>query len=82
MTKNELIEKLRSVEGNPSIILSDAELGCVALKSVRLEKMHQSNVDMESYVTDISFMSEIGLNTFYHDNYNEKAEECIVFDIS
>lgn len=82
MTKDELIEKLRSVEGNPVILLNDTELGCVALKSVSLEKMHQSNDNMESYVDDFSFMLEIGLNTFYHDNYNEKAEQCIVLDIS
>ena len=82
MTNKELIEKLESVEGNPIILLSDAELWFIKLNSVRLEKMHQSNDDMESFVTDFSFMSEIGLNTFYHDNYNEKAEECIVLDIS
>lgn len=80
MTKNELIEKLQFVEGDLVILLSDAELGFVTLKSVTLEKMHQSN-DRENYVTDFSFMSEIGFNTFYHDNYNEKVEECIVLSI-
>ena len=82
MTKNELIEKLESVEGNPIILLSDAELGFIKSNSVRLEKMHQSNDDLESFVTDFSFMSEIGLNTFYYDKYNEKTDECIVLDIS
>ncbi len=81
MTKNELIKELESVEGNPVILLSDVELGYVALKSVYLEKMHQSNEDLENYITDLEFKSEIGLNTFYHDNYNEKVEECIVFGI-
>lgn len=57
MTKNELIEKLEFVEGNPIILLSDAELGFIKLNSVRLEKMHQSNDDLESFVTDFSFMS-------------------------
>lgn len=80
MTKNELIEKLQSVEGNPVILLSDAELGFIKLKVARLEKMHQSN-DKENYVTDFTFKSEFGLNTFYHNNYNEKIEECVVLGI-
>jgi len=78
MTKNELVEKLQSIKGNPVILLSDAELGCVMLKSAGLEKMHQSNYDSEKYVTDFEFKSEIGLNTFYHDNYNKNVDECIV----
>lgn len=80
MTKNELIEKLQSVEGNPVILLSDAELGFIELKVARLEKMHQSN-DEENYVTDFTFKSEVGLNTFYHNSYNEKIEECVVLSI-
>ena len=80
MTKNELIEKLQSVEGNPVILLSDAELGLIELKVARLEKMHQSN-DEENYVTDFTFKQEVGLNTFYHNSYNEKIEECVVLSI-
>lgn len=80
MTKNELIEKLQSVKGNPVILLNDAELGFLELKVARLEKMHQSN-DEENYVTDFAFKSEVGLNTFYHNNYNEKIEECVVLGI-
>lgn len=38
MLKNELIEKLQSIEGNPVILLNDAELGYVTLESIRLEK--------------------------------------------
>lgn len=38
MLKNELIEKLQSIKGNPVILLNDAELGYVTLESIRLEK--------------------------------------------
>ena len=81
MTKNELIEKLQSVEGNPVILLSDTELGCTKLKNVRLEKMHQSNDDVEKYVTDFEFECETGYNTFYHDNYKKNTDECLVFSL-
>lgn len=81
MTKNELIEKLQSVEGNPKILLNDAELGCSLLKTARLEKMHKAKNNIDGYIPDFSFQSEIGLNTFYHENYNEEIEECIVLDL-
>lgn len=81
MTKNELIDKLQTVEGNPVILLSYTELGCTELKTIRLEKMHQSKDDKEKYVTDFEFECETGYNTFYHDNYKKNANECIVFSL-
>ncbi len=63
MTKNELIEKLQSIEGNPVV------------------KMHQSNNEPGEYIEDSNFESEIGYNTFYHDNYNVKTEECVLLTL-
>lgn len=80
MLKNELIERLQSIDGNPIVLLDDTELGCIELKGVRSDKMHQSN-DEENYVTDFTYKSEVGLNTFYHNNYNKKIEECVVLGI-
>ncbi len=78
MTKNELIKKLQSISGNPTILFDDTELGCILLKDVKLDKMHQSKNEPEEYVTDFDFEGEIGHNTFYHDNYREEVDECIV----
>ncbi len=81
MTKNELIEKLQSINGNPVILLDDDELGCVLLKNVQLEKMHRSKYEPGEYVTDFSFEGETGYNTFYHDNYRKEIDECILLSL-
>ena len=81
MTKNDLIKKLQSVQGNPIILLSDAEFGLVELRNVELHKAHQSKSNLEEYVTDFQFNSESGLNTYFHDNYQKETRECIVFSL-
>ncbi len=78
MTKNELIDKLKSINGDPIILLNDTELGCILLNDIYLDKMHQSKEEPKEYVTDFDFEGETGHNTFYHDNYREEVDECIV----
>jgi len=81
MTKNELIEKLQSIEGNQVVLLSGEGSVFLALRGVKLEKMHQSKSEPEEYVDDYDFEGEVGYNTYLHDNYNEKVEECILFTL-
>ena len=47
----------------------------------RSVKMHQSNNEPGEYIEDSNFESEIGYNTFYHDNYNVKTEECVLLTL-
>ena len=81
MTKNELIQKLQSIDGDPVVLLADTELGHIELKGIRLEKMHQSIIDSDEYVTDFEFKEETGYNTFFHDNYKKDISECILLDL-
>lgn len=81
MTKNELIEKLQSIEGNPVVLLNSGGSECLVLKGVKVVKMHQSNNEPGEYIEDSNFESEIGYNTFYHDNYNVKTEECVLLTL-
>ncbi len=58
MTKNELIEKLQSIEGNPVVLLSGEGSVFLALRGVKLEKMHQSKSEPEEYVDDyVNYLS-------------------------
>lgn len=81
MTKNELIQKLQSIDGNPVVLLTDTELGFVEVKSIKLDKMHQSITDSNEYVTDFAFEGETGYNTFFHDNYKKDVNECILLNL-
>jgi len=81
MRKNELIEKLRSIKGNPVILLEGEGDGCILLKKAQLNKMHQSKYNTEEYITDSLYELGAGYNTFYHDNYREKTDECILLSL-
>lgn len=81
MLKNELIEKLQSINGNPVVLLSDTECGCAELKGIKLKNMHQSKSEPGEYIEDYSFKGEVGYNTYYHENYNEEIEECILLTL-
>lgn len=78
MTKNELIERLQQIDGNPQVLLNDSE-GFILLTDIQLENMHQSNQWLDEYVPDHEFESETGYNTYYHSNYNKEITKCIVF---
>lgn len=78
MTKNELIEKLQSIKGNPIILLYGESEECYLLKGVYLNKMHQSNNDSETYIEDCSYKSG---STFYLNNYKKKPKECILLTL-
>lgn len=81
MLKSKLIERLQSIEGDPVVLLSGEGSDFLPLKGVNLEKMHQSISDSEAYIEDDEFEGEVGYNTYCHDNYNEKAEECILLTL-
>ena len=81
MNKNELIQKLQSIDSNPVVLLADTELGFIEVKGVKFDKMHQSIAELDEYVTDFEFEGEIGCNTFFHDNYKEDVTECILLNL-
>lgn len=78
MTKDELIEKLQAIDGNPLVLLNDAELGCIPLNDVKTDKMHQAVFDKDCYITKDEYESEIGSNTYFHDNYHSETVECVL----
>ena len=81
MTKNELIEKLQSINGNPEVLLNGEGSECLKLKGVKLNKMHQSNNEPGEYIEDYDYEREAGYNTFYHENYKANVEECILLTL-
>lgn len=81
MLKSELIERLQSIEGDPVVLLSSEGSDFSPLKGVNLEKMHRSKSEPEEYIEDYEFEGEVGYNTYCHENYNEKVEECILFTL-
>lgn len=81
MLKNELIEKLQSIEGNPEVLLNGEGSEYSVLKDVKIEKMHRSNNNPGEYIEDYLFEGEVGYNTFYHENYNKKTKGCILLTL-
>lgn len=81
MKKNELIKKLQFIEGNPVVLLSGEGSDFLMLKDVKLEKMHQSKSEPGEYIEDDEFEGEVGYNTYCHENYNAKVEECILLTL-
>lgn len=81
MTKSELIKKLQSIEGDPVILLNGEGSDFLVLKGAKLENMHQSKKDPGEYIEDDEHQGEVGYNTYCHDNYNEKSEECILLTL-
>jgi len=81
MTKNELIKKLQSINGNPVVLISGEGIEYFTLNGVKIEKMHQSYNDQNEYIADKEFESEIGYNTYCHDNYKANTEDCIIFTL-
>lgn len=81
MKKSELIKKLQSINGNPVVLLSGEGSDFLVLKDVKLGKMHQSNSEPGEYIEGDDFEGEVGYNTYCHENYNAKAEECILLTL-
>lgn len=81
MTKNELIKKLQSIEGNPVVLLNGEGADFLALKGVKFEKMHQSKSEPGEYIEDYEFKGEVCYNTYCHENYNEKSKNvfCLLY---
>lgn len=80
MTKNELIKKLQSIEGNPVVLLNDIELGYHELKNVREEIVHQSRDrnTLEEYIDDCSYLG----SEYYTNHYNKEKVNAVVLTLS
>lgn len=75
MLKNELIEKLKAIDGNPIVSYNDAELGIVDVKDMKLCRVHESKDCPGEYVEDEDYKK----STYYQEYYKSESEDTILF---
>ena len=79
MKKNELIEKLELMEGNPEILLQDSDFGITNINCVQEILLHKGKTLDFGFVRHEEYVSETN-NTYFHDNYEIQFGKYIVIE--
>lgn len=79
MRKNDLIEKLKSIDGNQIVFLDDPKLGIIDFVRVKQFKIHEGKYFPGDYVKDKDYKEKIAIgDTYYKDNYRSETEDAIL----